>query len=215
LNIPVTLFLEQTTGMNMKIILFLSAAAACCALSIGAGPAGMGQTPASTEQIPYDTSLYPHWMDEDGDCQDTRDEVLIAESVIPVVYDADLCAVVSGLWYDPYNGDMIRDAASMDVAHFIPLAEVHRSGGHAWTPQKRRQYANDLSDSSTLIAVSAASNRSAGDSGPDKWMPINREFRCLYVTTWVQIKRRWELQISEAEMAAVSATLAGCEMGRR
>jgi hypothetical protein len=161
-------------------------------------------------QEPYAISLYPHWMDEDGDCQDTRDEVLMAESLVPVVFDADLCAVVSGLWYDPFVGSLVTDADSMDVDHFIPLPEVHRSGGNTWSPQKRRQYANDLTDSSTLIAVSRSSNQSRSDSGPDTWMPINREFRCLYVTTWIQVKRRWGLTITDAEMDAVRFTLEGC-----
>jgi hypothetical protein len=169
-----------------------------------------GQTPISAERVPYNVSLYPHWMDEDGDCQDTREEVLIAESIIPVVFDADLCAVVSGLWFDPYVGRLTTDAALMDIVHFVPLPEVHRSGGHSWTAERRRQYANDVGDSSTLIAISSSSPDSRSDLGPDRWMPVRRDFRCEYVTRWVQVKRRWGLEISDSEMAAVRSTLEGC-----
>jgi hypothetical protein len=159
--------------------------------------------------VPYDRSLYKHWIDADDDCQNTRQEVLIAESLVPATLDARGCSVVAGLWFDPYVAQIFNNPSDLDVDHFIPLAEVHRSGGDRWTPERRQEYANDL-DSSTLIAVSAAANRSKSDEGPDKWMPLNREFRCLYVATWVQVKRKWELAIDAGEQAAINEVIASC-----
>lgn len=45
--------------------------------------------------------------------------------------DLGSCRVVSGLWHDAYTGETVRDPGELDVDHLVPLAEAHRSGGHA------------------------------------------------------------------------------------
>ena len=57
--------------------------------------------PSPSPVVPYDRDLYGGWIDADGDCQDTRQEVLIAESLIPARLDSRGCRVVSGEWLDP------------------------------------------------------------------------------------------------------------------
>ena len=96
---------------------------------------------ANTPSVPYDRDLYRHWIDADGDCQDTRQEVLIAQSLQPVVLDGRGCRVVSGRWFDPYTGQTFTDPGDLDIDHFIPLAEVHRSGGDIWTATLRGRLA--------------------------------------------------------------------------
>jgi hypothetical protein len=47
----------------------------------------------------YDRGQWKHWVDADGDCQKARDEVLIAESTIPVMFKAGAtCKVIAGRW---------------------------------------------------------------------------------------------------------------------
>ena len=82
-------------------------------------------------------------MDIDGDCQNTRHEVLIAESVIPVVLDERGCKVISGQWHDPFTGNTYTDPSDLDIDHMVPLKEAHVSGGYAWSSARREQYAND------------------------------------------------------------------------
>lgn len=43
--------------------------------------------PVPAVAVPYDRGLYRHWVDEDRDCQNTRQEVLIEESTRPVTLD--------------------------------------------------------------------------------------------------------------------------------
>ena len=108
--------------------------------------------PTPTPSIPYDRDLYRHWIDDDGDCQDTRQEVLIAESIEPVEMDNRGCRVVSGRWFDPFTGQTFTGPSDLDIDHMVPLAEAHRSGADTWDSGQREAYANDLfhRDVSTL-----------------------------------------------------------------
>ena len=85
--------------------------------------AGSTPTPSksSTSAAAYNRDLYGGWIDADGDCQNTRHEVLIAESTLPVTLDARGCRVVSGRWEDPYTGRVFTDPRHLDIDHFIPV----------------------------------------------------------------------------------------------
>ena len=58
------------------------------------------------EDIPdYDRSDWKYWVDEDGDCQDARQEVLITESLEPVTFETDRKRrVATGQWWAPHLG---------------------------------------------------------------------------------------------------------------
>ncbi len=50
---------------------------------------------------------WKHWIDEDGDCQDTRQEALIVQSEIPVTFKTERkCKVASGRWTSRYTGQV-------------------------------------------------------------------------------------------------------------
>ena len=149
--------------------------------------------------IPYDRSLYKHWVDADGDCQDTRQEVLISESLRPVVLDDRGCRVVSGEWKDLYTGQTFTDPSRLDIDHFIPLGEAHRSGADTWTPEQRQAFANDLMHEHSLIAVSASANRSKGDRDPANWLPPDESFHCEYIKRWVAVKAYFNLRMDATE----------------
>ena len=159
----------------------------------------------------YDRAEWRHWIDEDSDCQDTRQEVLIEEATSSVTYaDSRQCRVASGTWTGPYTGEEFTDPGRLDIDHMVPLANAHKSGGWAWSEEKKRQYANDLSYHGHLIAVQASANRSKGSKGPEQWKPPDQGYWCQYAIDWTTVKARWELFASEAEAASLSEMLEDC-----
>ena len=125
-----------------------------------------------TEQIganfslPYNRADWGGWIDADGDCQDTRAEILIRASVQPVRFRAGReCSVSSGLWRLPYTGGTLTNARQLDIDHIIPLKWVRGHGGDSWSVDQKRAFANDPDN---LLVTSSAANRIKGAKGPDQ-----------------------------------------------
>ena len=203
-------------------VLFLAAAA----LGITAGPSA---TPASASTIVratplqmlarltiktehywgYSRSYFPTWIDADRDGCNTRYEVLIKESLTTVRVSSG-CYLTHGKWRSAYDGYMSTNPTKFQIDHVVALKEAWDSGAWAWTASRRRAYANDLGDSRTLRAVSAASNDAKGDKDPAQWLPPLASFRCTYAIWWVDIKVRWHLSVDSAERAALRSLLLRC-----
>ena len=160
----------------------------------------------------YDRSDWRHWIDEDGDCQDAREEVLIAESLVGVTYEDDRqCRVEGGQWFGAFTAVYVDDPGDLDVDHTVPLKNAHLSGAWAWNPAMKEEYANYLEDPDHLIAVAFRANRTIGARGPEEWMPSNQDYWCQYATHWAEIKEWWELTMTDAEAEAVVEMLQRCE----
>ena len=160
----------------------------------------------------YDRHDWRHWTDADRDCQNARQEVLIAESLTPVGYaDERECRVTSGSWVGPYTGETFDNAGDLDVDHMVPLGNAHLSGGWSWDAERRELYANDLSYPDHLIAVQARANRAKGARGPDEWKPPLLSYWCEYAIDWIVIKSHWGLTVTEAEFNALQEMLNACE----
>ena len=60
--------------------------------------------PVSSDIPEYDHSQWKHWVDADGDCQDTRQEVLVRESLSEVAFETDgRCRVETGWWHGAFT----------------------------------------------------------------------------------------------------------------
>jgi hypothetical protein len=156
----------------------------------------------------YSRSRFPHWAQQGHAC-DTRETVLARDGA-DVEQDGQ-CRAVLGIWHSEYDGKDFTSASQLDIDHMVPLAQAWRSGADTWTDARRRQFANDL-DGPQLIAVSAASNRSKGDQSPDQWRPPLRRYWCTYSRAWIDIKSRYELTVTEPELAALTEMVGTCNL---
>jgi hypothetical protein len=73
------------------------------------------------------------WADADGDCQDTRHEVLIAESTVTPTLSSSGCTVTAGRWTTFYDDATYTSPTQVQIDHMVPVAEAWGSGAQAWT----------------------------------------------------------------------------------
>ena len=153
----------------------------------------------------YDRDTFNHWIDANGDCQDTRDEVLAAESTVSV----SGCDISTGRWKSYYDKLVWTDSADVDTDHLVPLAESWDSGAKRWNAETRERFANDLHDPRPLVAVTDNVNQSKADQDPAEWMP---QFgKCTYVRQWVAVKIRWSLKADHAETRSLRRHAENCK----
>lgn len=141
---------------------------------------------AESNSSSYNRAGFKHWVDQDNNSCDTREEVLIAESLAKAKIGSG-CKILSGKWKSLYDNKTITKASTLDIDHFIPLKEARESGASGWSSSDREAFANDLGFKGSLIAVSASTNRSKGDRDPAQWLPPNKAYKCTYAVTWVRV----------------------------
>jgi hypothetical protein len=171
----------------------------------------------STGGVTYDRDNdYDTWKDWDNDCQSNRHEVLIEEhdssTGVGLTYTSNTnCSVATGRWYDPYDNAYFSSASDVQIDHFVPLSESHRSGAWAWSRERKTIYANTLNVPEQLIAVGGSSNSAKGSSDPSDWMPDNTSYHCTYLRDWVKIKSIYRLGINSSEEDAIRNGFSGCD----
>lgn len=167
---------------------------------------------AIEEQLPisfiYKREDWKHWIDADGDCMNTRHEILKAQSIGEVKLSPDGCYVSSGTWPDPYSGKDYTRASDLDIDHVIPLKWAHEHGGANWAAQKKERFANDPRN---LLAVDDALNQSKGAKGPTDWIPPNHAYRCQYLSHWQQVLELYpSLKMTLKENSTFERQLSAC-----
>ena len=149
----------------------------------------------------YSRDKFGHgWDDEDGDCINTRHELLMAQSTSTVETGSNHCTVSRGRWLDPYTGKIFYDAQELDIDHLVPLKWAWDHGADEWTDEKRERFANDPVN---LFAVQASENRKKGAKGPLEWMPSDESFHCQYIFRFIRVVETYGLMVSDTEMQAI------------
>ena len=159
----------------------------------------------------YFRHAFRHWIDADRDGCDTRQEVLIeeAETGSITLHPSRRCRVTAGEWRSHYDDVRVTNPSDLDVDHLVPLAEAWDSGAWVWDDARREAFANDLDHPSSLIAVTASTNRSKGARDPAEWMPPNGNYACTYLAAWITVKARWGLSVDQTEYDFLAGQLAG------
>lgn len=160
------------------------------------------------DRFQYDRSEWlPRWSDFDGDCQNTRHELLIRYSLAPVTFKKSReCSVASGLWMDPYTGNFYQKSTDLDVEHIVPLKWAHEHGGAHWSREQKRRFAEDPDN---LWLVDKGRNRSKGDKGPDEWMPPYGPVSRIYVQRFMALVEKYGLQPSLVEVSSFERLASG------
>ena len=157
----------------------------------------------------YSRNLFKHWIDVDKDGCNTRYEVLIAEAVVKPKVGAG-CYLTGGRWRSSYDGKVFTNPTGLDIDHMVPLAEAWRSGAWAWTAAQRMDFANDLEDSRSLLAVTASLNRSKGDRDVAAWLPAKAQ--CNYISNWIAVKWRFDLSVDPIEGEFLQTKITACKL---
>ncbi|MFH0517257.1 HNH endonuclease family protein [Streptomyces sp. M41] len=166
---------------------------------------------AAEARAGYQRTSFKHWNTGNNptDGCNTRAEVLLNEAVDrPDVLPG--CKLSGGRWWSYYDAKWVTSASALDVDHMVPLAEAWDSGASQWTAKRREAYANDLDAVTSLVAVTAASNRTKADQDPAQWLPTADGVLCRYLTEWTATKLRWGLTADADERKELTKLAGAC-----
>ena len=150
----------------------------------------------------YSRSYFGDWRDANGDCQNTRAEVLLQEAKVAATYTtARRCTVRTGRWVTRWDNRTHTLASAVEIDHTVPVHEAWGSGARYWSQARRVAFYNDLGDGRSLNAQTAALNSAKQAKGPEAWMPPAN--KCEYIGNWIAVKIRWGLRVDSAEKAAL------------
>ena len=193
---------RMTFGLTLLLLASLSASPTSAAAKITL-------VVAEDHDFGYVRTLFRHWVDADKNGCNTRYEVLIAEATLKPAVGAR-CYLSGGKWKSPYDAKVFTNPTGLDIDHMVPLAEAWRSGAWAWTSAQRMEYANDMDDPRTLLAVTAGLNRSKGDKDVAQWLPPKAQ--CTYISNWIAVKSRFALTVDQVEADFLIAKIASCNI---
>lgn len=91
--------------------------------------------------------------------------------------------------------------------HVVALSNSWQVGAQKLTERERRNLANDPRN---LLAVDGPANQKKSDGDAATWLPPNKDFRCRYVATQVDVKSTYNLWVTQAEKDAINRVLSTC-----
>ena len=132
----------------------------------------------------YDSDLYPY-----------------SQSVEPRIVNQQ-----GGRIYGPYTGTYFSSIRETDIEHIVARSEAHDSGLCAADSNTRRTFASDLLN--LTLASPSVNRHQKVDKDLAQWLPALN--RCWYVNQVVQVKRKYNLSMDQAEVDTARRVLASC-----
>lgn len=155
----------------------------------------------------YQREAFGSWIDADGDCLDTRAELLAERSLTDPLLDESGCRLVGGSWLDAYTGALLSDPEDIDVDHIVPLHVAWDAGAAFWDEKGRVVFMNDPRN---LALTASGINRSKGDDTPFEWLPPDPKAQCRYVENFLSVLRGYGLTMEGSEnLEPMAAKLCG------
>lgn len=152
----------------------------------------------------YNRKEWGVWRDEDGNCLNTRHEILKTRSLVPVKING--CRVISGKWNDFYFSEVLSSSSEVDIDHVVPVHHAFYHGAKNWSQAEKAKFYNDFEN---LVITNKKYNRQKGSNDFTSWSPVNKTYACKYAKKWFYIKQKYKLVISEKEL--VNFRGMGCE----
>lgn len=158
-------------------------------------------------KVKYSRSDWKHWNDEDGNCLDTRAEILKSRSLVVITMNKKGCKVKTGKWKDYYYPEYHMQASKVDIDHLIPLKHAHDVGAAGWSPRQKEKFANDPEN---LVITNLKYNRQKGAKGIDEWLPRHKIYACKYIKDWLRLKQKYALHLKDAELISIQSLRSKC-----
>lgn len=159
------------------------------------------------EDVDYNRAeQFGTWKKIAGSKCDTRNDIL-ARDLENVVKDGD-CVVTKGtLNPDLYSGKVVEHTkikgtkSVVEIDHIVPLSYAYQHGASEWDQETRYAFANDPEN---LIAVYSKENNLKRDKGPSNWLPSNQSYKCEYSNDFLNVIKKYDLTIAQADYNTVS-----------
>ena len=146
---------------------------------------------------------YGGWQDYDGDCQDTRAEVLISRSLSQVEFSrSDNCYVKTGKWIDYYTGKTYTNAKDVQIDHLISLKQHYEAIGSTLTHAQRVEYANNPAH---LVIANSTLNMSKSDKDLSEFIfRVTPQNKCKYIKDYKKIADANNITLDKSDNEAIN-----------
>jgi|GEM_PF-541702 len=111
-----------------------------------------------------------------------------------------------GRIYGPYTGTYFASIRDTDIEHIVARSEAHDSGLCGRDGNTKRAFARDLLN--LTLASPSVNRHQKVDKDLAQWLPALNQ--CWYVNQVVQVKRKYNLSMDQAEANTARRVLGGC-----